>query len=210
MTHKYANSFVPRYGVSDEDYTPWIITHDDPKQLEPDVVEGHLKRWLDLNPRDPGDGDLLEDFYSYLSDLGYGTYIMPAEGIILERLKLMTTIEFTTPDQKYNGRPVATFDGQQKKDWVKVIYLNGGKSKLVWDSQMQRYDLKTILAGTKNYVKVGEYTLGRELANYLSENDPWCYVQDTYYGHKMFHDVIYIFPKRRTEMPLEIIPTTEL
>lgn len=110
----------------------------------------------------------------------------------------MSTITFPSEDCKRNGRPVATFEGKMKNEWVKVIYIGSGRSKLVWNGQMQRYDLKTVLGDTKNYAKVSEYTLGKELQRYLEEprNDPWCYVTDTYYGHKMLHNVVYVWPEK--------------
>lgn len=71
--NKYANCFIPDYGAGNPDYSPWTLTHDDPAQLAPDVLERHWDEYLAFVST--GEEDVLDQFYGYLADnFGYGIY----------------------------------------------------------------------------------------------------------------------------------------
>jgi hypothetical protein len=112
------------------------------------------------------------------------------------RRRLMVAIEFTTPDQKRNGRPVAVFQGEPKgspADWPRTIYLKGGSEKLVWIANEQHYVLKHLLNG--RYVKTCVYDLGKFLARYIEHNEAWAFMYEKSIHQYAYHDVIYVFPE---------------
>lgn len=108
-------------------------------------------------------------------------------------------IQFTTPDQQREGRPVAVRDKQYKSLWIKRIYVGDGSAKLVWNAPEQRYDLYKKL-GSKppeksTFAKVSEYPLDHYLKEFIENNDCWCLMWDDDYGNSVEHKVIYVLPQ---------------
>jgi hypothetical protein len=82
----YANTFVPCYVENDHDYSPWVLTHKDDSQLNPEVVNEHWKEFIFLTGKDLDDDDLIDSFYGYLKERGYGTYYHSWPPIILDHI----------------------------------------------------------------------------------------------------------------------------
>jgi len=106
-------------------------------------------------------------------------------------------ITFPGTDAQRNGRPVAFLDGDIRNDWIKTIFLEEGRKKLVWNNYYQRFDLMAVLGNSTAYAKISEYNLGKELSDFLQVNKPFCYVQDKASDKIQRYHVTYIFPEKR-------------
>jgi len=80
MEHKYATCFIPEYAMplTADEYTPWIITSNDPKMLEAEVIEALWRMYVRITNEVE-----VETFYKYLPSLGYGIYTLPSMPAIL-------------------------------------------------------------------------------------------------------------------------------
>lgn len=77
----YAAAVTPSYALSEPDnYTPWMLGHADPRQLDPEVLQPIFADWFKHeNPHDW----LMDDFMEHLESLGYVVWPTQASGIVV-------------------------------------------------------------------------------------------------------------------------------